>query len=178
MQNAVLHSKIAVADGVWTAIGSSNLDRRSVVFNKEVDVIILILGADTAAQVEGLLQRDFAAAAPITLPAWQKRTVGERFAAQRFSRQVPGARRPASVTGHRAAESRPSPLASPFKRSRDQRRRSRAQPSSHATSHDPCTREEARAYQRNKSGCSTVVPIVLITAATSDYSTTFAEPAI
>ena len=45
MQNAVLHSKLAVVDGVWTAIGSSNLDRRSVVFNNEVDAIIL--GADT-----------------------------------------------------------------------------------------------------------------------------------
>jgi cardiolipin synthase A/B len=31
VRNAVLHSKIAVVDGVWTAIGSSNLDRRSVV---------------------------------------------------------------------------------------------------------------------------------------------------
>ena len=46
MQNAVLHSKLAVVDGVWTAIGSSNLDRRSVVFNNEVDAIVL--GADTA----------------------------------------------------------------------------------------------------------------------------------
>ena len=56
LQNAVLHSKLAVVDGVWTAIGSSNLDRRSVVFNNEVDAIIL--GSDTAAQVEALLQRD------------------------------------------------------------------------------------------------------------------------
>ena len=72
MQNAVLHSKLAVVDGVWTAIGSSNLDRRSVVFNNEVDAIIL--GADTAAQVEALLQRDMAASKSVTLPAWQRRS--------------------------------------------------------------------------------------------------------
>ncbi len=70
MQNAVLHSKLAVVDGVWTAIGSSNLDRRSVVFNDEVDAIIL--GSDTAAQVEALLQRDAAASAPITLAGLAK----------------------------------------------------------------------------------------------------------
>ncbi len=76
MQNAVLHSKLAVVDGVWTAIGSSNLDRRSVVFNDEVDAIIL--GEDTATQVEALLQRDFAASAPISLPEWERRPFGER----------------------------------------------------------------------------------------------------
>jgi cardiolipin synthase A/B len=77
MQNAVLHSKLAVIDGVWTTIGSSNLDRRSVVFNNEVDAIIL--GADTAAQVDALLQRDMAASAPVTLQGWQQRPTGERL---------------------------------------------------------------------------------------------------
>jgi cardiolipin synthase A/B len=76
MRNAVLHSKIAVVDGVWTAIGSSNLDRRSVVFNNEVDAIVL--GTETASQVQALLERDMAASAPITLQAWQRRPVDER----------------------------------------------------------------------------------------------------
>jgi cardiolipin synthase len=77
MQNAVLHSKLAVIDGVWTTIGSSNLDRRSVVFNNEVDAIIL--GADSAAQVEALLQRDMAASAPVTLQGWERRPMDERL---------------------------------------------------------------------------------------------------
>jgi cardiolipin synthase A/B len=77
MQTAVLHSKAAAIDGVWTAIGSSNLDRRSVVFNNEVDAIIL--GADTAGQVEALLQRDVTASAPITLASWQDRPMRERL---------------------------------------------------------------------------------------------------
>jgi cardiolipin synthase len=75
MQNAVLHSKIAMADGVWTAIGSSNLDRRSVVFNNEVDAIVL--GTDTASQVEALLQRDMAASRPIEPSAWEHRSFHE-----------------------------------------------------------------------------------------------------
>ena len=45
MQGAVLHAKLVVADGVWSAVGSSNFDRRSVAWNNEVDAIVL--GADT-----------------------------------------------------------------------------------------------------------------------------------
>ncbi len=37
--NGMLHAKVATIDGVWTAIGSSNLDRRSFVYNNEVDAI-------------------------------------------------------------------------------------------------------------------------------------------
>jgi len=77
MQNAVLHSKAAVVDGVWTTIGSSNLDRRSVVFNNEVDAIIL--GTDTASQVEAMLERDMAECRQVTLETWQRRSFEERL---------------------------------------------------------------------------------------------------
>ena len=76
VRNAVLHSKIAVVDGVWTAIGSSNLDRRSVVFNNEVDAIVL--GTETASQVQALLERDMANSVPITLQEWERRPFDER----------------------------------------------------------------------------------------------------
>lgn len=77
MQTAMLHSKLATVDGVWSVVGSSNLDRRSVVFNKEVDVIIL--GRDTASQLERLLRGDMAQSRRITLAAWRDRSLGERF---------------------------------------------------------------------------------------------------
>ena len=77
MENAVLHSKIATVDGVWTMIGSSNLDRRSVVFNNEVDAIVL--GIETATQVEAMLQRDMAASRPIMLERWQHRSFDEHM---------------------------------------------------------------------------------------------------
>jgi cardiolipin synthase A/B len=77
LQNAVLHSKLATVDGVWTAIGSSNLDRRSVVFNNEVDAIVI--GANTASQVEALLQQDMAMSRQMSLQRWEDRPLGERF---------------------------------------------------------------------------------------------------
>ena len=77
LQDAVLHSKLATADGVWAAIGSSNLDRRSVVFNNEADAIVL--GAETAGQVEAVLRQDMLRSAPITLSAWRDRPLGERM---------------------------------------------------------------------------------------------------
>ena len=77
MQTSVLHSKLATVDGVWSVVGSSNLDRRSVVFNNEVDVIIL--GRDTAAQVETFLCRDMEASRRITLAAWRRRPIAERL---------------------------------------------------------------------------------------------------
>jgi cardiolipin synthase len=50
IRDVILHSKTAVIDGVWSAVGSSNFDKRSVRFNDEVDAIIL--GRETGAQME------------------------------------------------------------------------------------------------------------------------------
>jgi cardiolipin synthase len=76
IQNAVLHSKLATVDGVWTAIGSSNLDRRSVVFNNEVDAIIV--GFDTATQVEAVLRGDMSASREVSDARWEQRSLNER----------------------------------------------------------------------------------------------------
>jgi cardiolipin synthase A/B len=83
MQNAILHSKLVVVDGVWTAIGSSNLDRRSVVFNNEVDAIIL--GRETGDYVQRVLDNDVSRSRRIDLKTWENRTWGERRA-EFFSR--------------------------------------------------------------------------------------------
>ncbi|HBK06246.1 MAG TPA: cardiolipin synthase B [Acetobacteraceae bacterium] len=76
MRDAVVHAKLAVVDDTWTAIGSSNLDRRSVVFNNEVDAVIL--GRDTATQVEGLLRRYMSVASKVDLRKWEDRSLSER----------------------------------------------------------------------------------------------------
>lgn len=75
MHGAVLHAKVAIVDDTWTVIGSSNLDRRSVVFNNEVDAVIV--GHDTAGQVEGLLKDYMSQARPIDLKQWRDRSLGE-----------------------------------------------------------------------------------------------------
>jgi cardiolipin synthase len=76
-REAVLHAKTAVIDGVWSTVGSSNLDWRSFVHNFEVNVVIL--GADFAKELEALFGRDVAAADEITLDAWNARGLGTRL---------------------------------------------------------------------------------------------------
>ena len=70
-RNEILHSKAAVVDGVWTIIGSSNFDRRSVIFNDEVDSVVL--GRETGQQMEAMFEDDFKQATPIDLATWKDR---------------------------------------------------------------------------------------------------------
>lgn len=77
IHDAVLHAKMAVVDDTWSIVGSSNLDRRSVVFNQEVDAVIL--GHATAGQVEGVLRGFMQAAQPVTLQAWRHRSLREHI---------------------------------------------------------------------------------------------------
>ena len=76
IQDEVLHSKTASIDGVWTAVGSSNFDPRSVVFNDEVDA--LVLGSATADTFQKMFDADTAKAKQIGLAEWRRRPIGER----------------------------------------------------------------------------------------------------
>ena len=76
-QNEVLHSKTASIDGVWTAVGSSNFDPRSVIFNDEVDAVVL--GSTTAQDFEKMFDADMAKAKQIDAESWRRRPVSERF---------------------------------------------------------------------------------------------------
>ena len=38
---ALLHAKTAVIDGVWSTVGSTNLDWRSFLHNQEVNAVVL-----------------------------------------------------------------------------------------------------------------------------------------
>jgi cardiolipin synthase len=73
----VLHSKIMTIDGVWSAIGSSNFDHRSVLFNDEVDAVIL--GSQTAEGLEAIFAEDQKAAKEIKLGEWSKRPFTDRL---------------------------------------------------------------------------------------------------
>ena len=64
-------------DGVWSVVGSSNFDHRSVLFNDEVDAVVL--GRDTAGQLEAAFRSDLAAASPIALAAWRHRPLPQRI---------------------------------------------------------------------------------------------------
>jgi cardiolipin synthase len=70
--DGILHSKTMVVDGVWSVTGSSNFDYRSVLFNDEVDAVVL--GKDTGEQLSTLFQSDLQNATPIDLATWRKRS--------------------------------------------------------------------------------------------------------
>jgi cardiolipin synthase A/B len=54
--DGIIHSKSMVVDDVWSLVGSSNFDQRSVLFNDEVDVVVL--GKKTADQVRATMIGD------------------------------------------------------------------------------------------------------------------------
>jgi cardiolipin synthase len=70
-RDALLHAKTAVIDGVWSSVGSTNLDWRSFVHNYEADVIVL--AAPFGRDMEQLFALDVEASHEITLDEWQRR---------------------------------------------------------------------------------------------------------
>ncbi|HWH81947.1 MAG TPA: phospholipase D-like domain-containing protein [Burkholderiaceae bacterium] len=75
-QDVVLHSKTALIDGVWSTVGSTNLDWRSFLHNQEVNVVVL--GQAFGQRMRAAFDADLAASKPITLAQWQQRSVADR----------------------------------------------------------------------------------------------------
>lgn len=76
-RDALLHAKTAVIDGVWSSIGSTNLDWRSFVHNYEAD--LLVLDQRFASELERLFGLDESASHEITPSEWTQRGIGTRF---------------------------------------------------------------------------------------------------
>jgi cardiolipin synthase len=76
-QEALLHAKTAVIDGVWSTIGSTNLDWRSFTNNQEINAVIL--GQDFGAQMQDLFETDLESSKPVTLEEWRKRSIVARI---------------------------------------------------------------------------------------------------
>jgi cardiolipin synthase len=70
-EGALLHAKTAVIDGIWSTVGSTNLDWRSFMDNDEVNAVIL--GREFATQMAAMFARDLAASQAIDPQAWQQR---------------------------------------------------------------------------------------------------------
>ncbi len=75
--DALLHAKTAVIDGVWSTVGSSNMDFRSFLHNDEVNVVVL--GEDFAQQMEAMFEDDVAESSEITLDEWKQRRFKDKF---------------------------------------------------------------------------------------------------
>jgi cardiolipin synthase len=75
-RNRILHAKSATVDGVWSTIGSTNLDWRSLVYNDEINIVVL--GPEFAAGMNSVLERDLANSDAITRETWAKRPLDAR----------------------------------------------------------------------------------------------------
>ncbi len=75
-QDGILHSKTVVADGVWSIVGSSNFDHRSVLFNDEIDAVVI--GNRTGDELESYFEEGVSHAKRIDAQSWNQRPFSQR----------------------------------------------------------------------------------------------------
>jgi cardiolipin synthase len=73
LRGAVMHSKTASIDGVWSTIGSTNLDWRSFLHNDEINASIL--GRDFSRQMDAMFAKDLTQSDAIDLERWERRSL-------------------------------------------------------------------------------------------------------
>ena len=72
----LLHSKTALIDGVWATVGSTNLDWRSFLHNRELNAVVL--GQEFGRQVQAMFEEDLAQSDAVTLQQWRRRPLSLR----------------------------------------------------------------------------------------------------
>ena len=73
----MLHAKTAVIDGIWSTVGSTNMDLWSFLRNDEVNAVIL--SQDFANKIETMFQKDIENSHQINRREWKKRPLGGRM---------------------------------------------------------------------------------------------------
>lgn len=73
---SMIHAKIMIVDGVWSVVGSTNLDHRSFGINDEINVAIM--NAEVATRLTRDFEDDVAHSRQIHLEQWQRRGPFER----------------------------------------------------------------------------------------------------
>jgi cardiolipin synthase len=76
-QGAMLHAKTATVDGVWSTVGSSNLDWWSIARNNEVNAIVL--SHSFGDEMSQMFEADLTNSKQIELEQWRHRPIHERF---------------------------------------------------------------------------------------------------
>jgi cardiolipin synthase len=77
LRGTILHAKTGVIDGVWSTVGSTNLDLWSFLRNNEVNAVIL--GKDFAGQMESMFKQDLENSDQVLLEKWENRFLIDRF---------------------------------------------------------------------------------------------------
>jgi cardiolipin synthase len=70
------HAKVLIVDGLWSVLGTTNIDNRSFEHNDEVN--LAICDADVAARLLQDYDRDLAGSDEVTLERWQRRPWWEK----------------------------------------------------------------------------------------------------
>lgn len=76
-ENVLLHAKTALIDGVWSTVGSTNLDWRSFLHNQEVNAVVL--GGEFGQRMRAAFEADLAASRPVLLQEWEQRSPVQRM---------------------------------------------------------------------------------------------------
>jgi len=76
-EGALLHSKTAVIDGVWSTVGSTNLDWRSFLDNDEINAVII--GREFGQKMQAMFAKDIETSREIDLESWSRRPLSFRF---------------------------------------------------------------------------------------------------
>jgi cardiolipin synthase len=74
----MIHSKTATIDGIWSTIGTANIDRLSLLGNYEIN--LEIYSHRLAAQMERMFEVDKTHAKEITLEEWERRPLSAKLA--------------------------------------------------------------------------------------------------
>ena len=70
-RNALLHAKTAVIDGVWSTVGSTNMDYWSLLSDDEVNAVVL--SREFAAEMEKTFAKDLVESHQIKWEEWKER---------------------------------------------------------------------------------------------------------
>ena len=77
-QPGMIHAKILIVDGLWSAVGSTNFDSRSFDLNDEINLVVA--DRSVAARLTADFEHDRAQSLRITRSEWQRRPLDERSA--------------------------------------------------------------------------------------------------
>jgi cardiolipin synthase A/B len=74
---ALLHAKTLVIDGIWSTIGSTNLDNRSLALNDELNLVVY--DREFAGRLERVFADDLSRSRRVTYEAWRRRPLTDRL---------------------------------------------------------------------------------------------------
>jgi cardiolipin synthase len=86
-KHIMIHSKTATVDGLWSTIGSANIDRYSMLGNYELN--IEVYSQRLAAQMERMFEVDKTNAEELTLEEWENRPLPAKIVEQTLANLSP-----------------------------------------------------------------------------------------